>query len=98
MVLKPGCQGKRITILQLHGLARTAATSLFEGHTDGPVVDGISISIGRIKQVEAFTGEIEPSLTIEIPGIVLSDQLLEFTLPWGDHFMIGLCSRCEIIR
>ena len=51
----------------------------------------------RIKEIEALLGKIQPSIGIKVFCIILSDQYLEFPLPWCDHFVVGLRRRGKVV-
>src|SRR4249919_940613 len=75
-----------------------AVSCLLIGHTYGTIINRVRIAIGRIIQIEFFLCKIKPAILIEVLCVVLSDGYLEIPLPLGDHFVIGLSSRSEIIR
>src|SRR5688572_27700280 len=91
-------KGQGIAILLQTGHSCPSATSLFIGHTDGPIVGGIGIAITGIEHIEELFRKIQPAFFIEITRIVLADQHLHAALPWFDNIMKGLCGGSKVIR
>ena len=76
--------------------ACTSASTLLDGHADGPIVHRIGIAIRWIQEVKALFGEVEAAHLVEVLRGIFSKNVLKLMLERCQLLVQRFCSRSHV--